>query len=102
MELLHTRGVEPEIVYYLENPPDAGTLKELTRQLGCSIRQIIRSGESVYGELGLASRNLSEDDLIRIVIENPRLLERPIVVHHGKAAVGRPPENILSILQEPS
>ena len=98
MQLLHSQGIEPEVVHYLENPPHADTLKELTGQLGCSIHTIIRTGEDLYVELNLANRNLSEDDLIQVVADNPRLLERPIVIHHGRAAVGRPPENILSIL----
>ncbi len=98
MQLLRNRGIEPEVVHYLENPPHAGALKELTGQLGCSIHDIIRTGEDLYVELNLANRNLSENDLIQVVVDNPRLLERPIVVHNGRAAVGRPPENILSIL----
>lgn len=98
LALLYEKGIEPEIVEYLENPPDAETLKAIVAMLGCSIRGVIRVGEDIYRQLGLKDEALSEEDLIDIVAANPRLLERPIVVKRGKAAVGRPPENALSIL----
>ena len=98
LALLRENGVEPDIVNYLNNPPDAAALRDITAMLGCSVRDIVRSGEAVYRELGLADNAPSEDALFDIIAANPRLLERPIVVHDGKAAVGRPPENVLSIL----
>ena len=98
MEILSNQGIDPDVVLYLENPPDPQTLTQLTEMLGCSISDIIRSGEDIFTELGLAEHNLSEQDLVQIVADNPKLLERPIVVNNGKAVVGRPPENVLSIL----
>ena len=98
LALLVENGVEPDIVNYLDNPPDAAALRDITAMLGCSVRDIVRSGEAVYRELGLADNAPSEDALFDIIAANPQLLERPIVVHDGKAAVGRPPENVLSIL----
>lgn len=98
LALLKENGVTPEVVNYLENPPDTETLKGITVMLGGSIRDIIRAGEDLYRELGLADKALPEDALLDIVAANPRLLERPIVVCNGKAAVGRPPEKVLSIL----
>jgi arsenate reductase len=98
LELLVNHGIEPNIVLYLEQPPDAETLISISHQLGCSISDIIRKGEQDYKLLGLANRNLNEDDLARTVAKNPRLLERPIVLNNGKAAIGRPPENVLPIL----
>ena len=98
LALLNENGIDPEIIYYLDNPPDAETLKAIIVMLGGSIRDIIRRGEAVYGELDLADKALSEDALIDIVAAHPQLLERPIVVHHGKAVVGRPPEKVLEIL----
>ena len=86
------------VVLYLEQPPDAETLKSITLQLGCSISDIIRKGEDVYKELGLAKSGLTEEELIETVAQHPKLLERPIVMNNGKAALGRPPENVLTIL----
>ncbi len=105
--LLRARGIEPEVVLYLENPPDARMLKTITAMLDSgsgsgsgsgSIRDLIRTGEALYRELGLNDESLSEAELLDIVAANPRLLQRPIVLHNGKAALGRPPENLLSIL----
>ena len=98
LALLQENGVEPEVVLYLKDTPSAEVLKELTKKLGCSISDIIRSGEPIYRELGIADKPLDETGLINIVVENPILLERPIVVSGNKAAVGRPPENVLAIL----
>lgn len=98
LALLRENGVEPDIVHYLETPPDARALKGLTELLGCSIRDIMRTGEDVYRQLGLKDRALSEQALIDIVAAHPRLLERPIVVKGRRAALGRPPHNVLSIL----
>ena len=98
LALLNDRGIEADVVEYLSDPPDADTLRSLTAMLGCSISDIVRKGEDVFRELGLDRRTPSEDELIDLVVANPRLLERPIVVHDGRAAMGRPPENVLSIL----
>ncbi|MEA3292621.1 MAG: arsenate reductase (glutaredoxin) [Pseudomonadota bacterium] len=96
--LLEEQGVEPEIINYLETPPDAATLKKLLAMLGLSPRDILRKKEKEYRELGLADEGLSDNELIRAIIEHPRLMERPIVVKNGRAALGRPPESVLEIL----
>ena len=98
LELLHQNGIDPDIILYLETPPDPQTLKEITVKLGCSIENIIRKGESVYADLGLANADLDEQALLETVSANPILLERPVVVIGDQAVVGRPPENILEIL----
>ena len=98
LELLREQGIDPEIVLYLEDTPDAQTVKEITELLGCSIESIMRKGETLYRELDIAQKTLSESELIDVVVANPILLERPIVVNGNRAAVGRPPENVLSIL----
>ena len=98
LALLQERGIEPEVVLYLDAPPSVAVLKELTAMLGCSVREIIRRGEDVYRELGLRDAGLSEEALLAAVAAHPRLLERPIVVHGDKAVVGRPSENVLGIL----
>ena len=97
LTLLRENGVEADIFLYLETPPDAEMLRELTAMLGCSIQDIVRKGEKVYRELGIGSSKLDEGALIKAVVKNPILLERPIVVHNGRAAVGRPPENVLAL-----
>ena len=96
--LLEERGIDPDVVLYLNDPLDAATLAELTRKLGVGIREIMRSGEARYKELNAGDPALSEEQLIAMVSENPILLERPIVVNGDRAAVGRPPENVLDIL----
>lgn len=98
MALLAANNIQPEVCLYLQNPPDVETLKQITSALGCSIRDIIRTGENRYRELGQMVATLDEEQLVKMVADNPILLERPIVLHNGKAAVGRPPENIIAIL----
>lgn len=98
LALLQERDVEPEIVEYLKNPPSAEALKELLTQLGLSPRELMRRGEAVYKELNLKDPALSDDALIAAMVENPILIERPIVSTGGKAALGRPPEAVLDIL----
>jgi arsenate reductase len=97
LELIREQDQEPEIVEYLKTPPDAATLRELLAKLGLSARDVLRKGEAVYKELGLAGGK-TEDELIAAIVANPILLERPIVVAGGKAVIGRPPEKVLEIL----
>ncbi|MGR3914857.1 MAG: arsenate reductase (glutaredoxin) [Gammaproteobacteria bacterium] len=99
LALLRARGVLPQVVAYLETPPDARALREITAMLGCSMRDIMRRGEKIYREMAPHGPGLSEDMLIDLVTLHPILLERPIVVHDGKAALGRPPEKVLEILE---
>ncbi|WP_374441970.1 arsenate reductase (glutaredoxin) [Pseudomonas panipatensis] len=98
LELLEARGLAPEIVRYLETPPSTAELKALLGKLGISARQLLRSGEEEYKTLGLDNPELSEDALIRAMVEHPKLIERPILVVGDKAVIGRPPEKILEIL----
>jgi len=98
LKLLRDNGVEPRIVEYLKEPPDAALLKKLLQQLGLTPRDLLRRGEAAYKELKLADPAKSEDELIAAIVENPILLERPIVVKGGKAVLGRPPENVLKLL----
>ncbi|CAI8827418.1 arsenate reductase (glutaredoxin) [Methylococcus capsulatus] len=98
LKLLQQRGIEPVIVEYLKTPPDAASLRELVRLLGISPRQLLRKGEAPYKELGLANPELDDETLIEAMASHPVLIERPIVVANGKAALGRPPENVLAIL----
>ncbi|HEB28270.1 MAG TPA: arsenate reductase (glutaredoxin) [Porticoccus sp.] len=98
LALLEERGIEPEMVLYLETPPDAKALKEVLQKLGISARQLLRKGEDAYKENNLADESLSEDQLIDAMVANPKLIERPIVINGDKAALGRPPEQVLDIL----
>lgn len=94
LALLEERGVEFQVVHYLENPPDAGALRLLLQQLGVSAKELMRSGESVYKELQLGRAGVSEDELITAMVQNPILIERPIVSDGKRAVIGRPPENL--------
>ena len=98
LALLNDRGIEPEIIEYLKTPPDAHQLKKILQLLGLSPRDLMRTKEIEYKENNLDSKTLSDDQLIAALIKNPVLIERPIVLANGKAAIGRPPENVLEIL----
>ncbi|WP_417544659.1 arsenate reductase (glutaredoxin) [Marinobacter sp.] len=98
LELLTERGIEPEIIRYLETPPTEQELSEILDALGRQPRELMRTGENEYKELGLDNPDLSREKLIAAMVATPKLIERPIVLANGKAAVGRPPENILTIL----
>ena len=98
LALLHERGIEPNIVRYLETPPDTGTLSVILDRLGLEPRQLMRRNEQVYRDLDLANQSLSRDELIATMVENPVLIERPIVVAGEQVVLGRPPENVLSLL----
>lgn len=98
LNLLRELGQEPEVILYLETPPNAKTLKSLLGKLGISARELLRKGEDVYKELNLADETLNEAALIKAMVENPKLIERPIAVNGDKAVIGRPPENVKNIL----
>ena len=98
LALLESRGLKPKIVEYLQTPPSATELKSILDKLGMMAMEIIRTGEPEYKELGLMNSRLTEDGLIEVMLKHPKLIERPIVVNGDKAAIGRPPENVLSIL----
>ena len=98
LALLEERGISPRVVDYLKTPPSAAELKAILKKLGLRPRDLMRKGEPIYAELGLKDRDLDDDALIALMVANPILIERPIVVSGGKAAIGRPPESVLEIL----
>ncbi len=98
LQLLNDHNLNPTEIFYLETPPDYSTLKEILSMLNISARELIRQHETPYKELKLDDKSLDEKALITAMIENPILIERPIVVYNGQARIGRPPENILEIL----
>ena len=98
LALLEAKGIAPEIVLYLETPPTAKALKALLTKLQLPARALLRKTEDAYKELGLANESLTETALIKAMVENPKLIERPIAIMGEKAVVGRPPERVLDIL----
>ena len=98
LALLEEQGISPDIILYLEASPSASELRDILKKLGLSARDIMRKGEKIYKELELADASLDEDALLTVLSAHPILIERPIVINGEKAALGRPPENILAIL----
>lgn len=98
LELLTERGADTDVVEYLKTPPDAAELERILGLLGLEPRQLMRTGEPEYKALGLDDESLSREQLIAAMVETPKLIERPIVLSNGKAAIGRPPESVLEIL----
>ena len=98
LELLKSRGIEPEIIEYLKTPPGKIKLKEILKMLGLEPRALMHKNEDEYKKAKLDNPKLSKDDLIAAMVKHPILIERPIVVANGKAAIGRPPEKVLEIL----
>jgi arsenate reductase (glutaredoxin) len=98
LELLKQTGITPTVIEYLKTPPTAEALKAILGQLGLAPRDLMRKKENVYVELKLNDPSLSDDDLIGFMVAHPILIERPIVLANGKAALGRPPEQVLDIL----
>ena len=98
LQLLRDRGIEPEIVDYLKTPPSADEIDAVLSKLGLEPRAAMRGKEAAYREAGMADESLSRRALIDLMAANPIVIERPIVVSGARAALGRPPENVLSIL----
>jgi arsenate reductase len=98
LALLTQRGVDADVVDYLQDPPDAATIRQLLALLGMAPRELLRKGEEAYRERGLADPALGDEDLIAAMVAQPKLIERPIVVAGDKAVIGRPPEAVLAIL----
>ncbi len=98
LALLEERGGEVEVINYLDTPPSATELAGLLQKLGMTARELLRTGEEDYRALGLDNPALDDDALIAAMVAHPKLIERPIVVANGKAALGRPPETVLAIL----
>jgi arsenate reductase len=98
LALLEQRGEPVEVIHYLDHPPTASELVVLLKLLGMSPRELMRSSEAEYRELGLDEPTLDDATLIAAMVAHPKLIERPIVVANGRAAIGRPLEAVLAIL----
>lgn len=98
LKLLEAKGIQADVVEYLKQPPSHAELQDILDKLGLKPRQLMRTKEAEYRENGLDDPSLSDSDLIEAMVRIPKLIERPIVTHNGKAAIGRPPETVLEIL----
>jgi len=98
LQLLEAQGIEPEIIKYLEHPPSKSKLKEILKKLDMQPRDLMRTKEQVYKDTQLDDASLTKEQLIEAMIEQPKLIERPIVLANDKAALGRPPEDVLKII----
>jgi arsenate reductase len=98
LALLRERGIEPEIIDYLETPPTEAELEALLRKLGLRPSALLRTGEEVFKEK-YKGKTLTDEQSLKALAENPVLMERPIVVKGQRAVVGRPPERVLELLE---
>ena len=98
LQLLQEHEIEPEVVEYLETPPDKPTLRKILKQLGLSPRDLMRRKENEYKENHLDDPSLTDEQLVDAMVKHPKLIERPIVVTDKGAAIGRPPEKVLEVL----
>ena len=98
LELIEKQGIEPEIILYLKNPPTATELDDILQKLALEPRQLMRKNEAEYKETGMNADNLDRAALIQGMVNNPKLIERPIVIANDQAVIGRPPENVLNII----
>lgn len=99
LKLLEEKGIDPDIIEYMNEPPDIETLKKLITLLDVPVRDLLRSHEKVFKDAGLDDEELTDDEILDALSQCPTILQRPIVVvDDKKAAIGRPPENILEIL----
>jgi arsenate reductase len=98
LALLKQRGFSPRVVEYLKEPPTAAELAAIVKQLGIAPGALVRKGEDVY-KSKFAGRQLTDAEWIAAMVEHPVLIERPIVIADGKAAIGRPPERVLALLE---
>lgn len=98
LELLEARGVHAQVVHYLVDPPPIGQIESILDRLGIEPRELMRHDEAEYAELGLDDPTLTRAELVAAMHAHPRLIQRPIVLANGRAAIGRPPEAVLDIL----
>ncbi|MEQ8666863.1 MAG: arsenate reductase (glutaredoxin) [Rhodospirillales bacterium] len=98
LELIRERGIEPEIVEYLVSSPDASEISQLLSKLGLRARDLARKKESA--DAGLDLKSASDDDIVAAMAAQPAIIERPIVVDGDQAVLGRPPENVIALIEK--
>lgn len=97
LALLQERGVEPQVRLYLDDPPDVATLRDVLGKLGLSARELVRAKEA--REAGLNLKTATEEEVLQAMVDHPRLIERPVVIQGERAVLGRPPEQVLTLLE---
>ncbi len=98
LQILQDYKTQPEIIEYLNQPPTKNELTKIIKMLGIPTRELLRTGEAEYKLSGLDNESISDEQIVAIICENPRLLQRPIVVHGNRAIIGRPPIKVLEII----
>ena len=98
LEILKTKNIEFEIIEYLKDNLTRNQLKDLIKKLGIEPINLVRKNEQIWKE-NFKNKKLTSDEIIQILSDNPKLIERPIVELNDKAIIGRPPENIINLLQ---
>lgn len=93
MNIIQNYGLDPEIVLYLETPPSRKEIKEVLRKLGIKASELVRKEEKLFKET-YRNKEVTEEEWIRILADNPKLIQRPIVIKGSKAIIGRPPERV--------
>lgn len=99
LKLLEENDIQPKVVEYFNNPLSSKELKEVIQKLGIHAEELLRKNETLYKE-SFKGKNLTDDEWIQVMIENPQLMERPIVIKDKKAVLGRPPENVFELINE--
>jgi arsenate reductase len=98
LALLEKSGIHPEVVLYLENPPNRKELKQLLKKLGLTAAELVRRTEEAYKACGL-NKGSTGEEIVGAMVKYPKLIERPIVVKGDRAVLGRPPENVLELIK---
>jgi len=99
LAILSDNGVDVDIIEYLKDVPNKETLRQIIDILGIKPRDLLRKGEAVYKENNLRREDLTDGDLIQFMLDNPILIERPIVYDDKRAVIGRPPDNVLKLIK---
>lgn len=97
LALLEAQGIQATVIKYLETPPNEAELKHILKSLGMAPRDLLRTGEAEYKDNGFSDAALSDEQLIQMMTQHPKVIERPIVVHGDQARIGRPPESVLEL-----
>ena len=100
LALLESNDINPEIIYYLEHPLSAADIRGLMEKLGITLPELLRPNEPEFDEYDLSDSTLSEELIMDIVVQHPNLIQRPIIIHADKAVIGRPPENVLTLINK--
>jgi len=99
LKLIEEKGIEPEIILYLEKPPTVSVLSKIVDYLQMKPRDLLRKGEDEYKTFNLKDITLDNSIILKIMSDNPKLIERPIVLSGNRAIIGRPPENVLELIK---